>query len=88
MIIVNTSIGKKFKVFRFVRMYSDDMEDVNFVLNGDIVVFFGVECKSGDIFMDGSVNYVMILMKVFDFVMFFVVSSKSKVESGNFSKVL
>jgi len=88
MTIVNTSTGKKLKVPRLVRMHSDDMEDVNSAPNGDIVALFGVECKSGDTFTDGSVNYAMTSMKVPDPVMSLAVSPKSKAESGNFSKAL
>lgn len=88
MTITNTSTGKKLKVPRLVRMHSDDMEDVSSAPNGDIVALFGVECKSGDTFTDGSVSYAMTSMKVPDPVMSLAINPKSKTDSANFSKAL
>jgi elongation factor G len=88
MTITNTSTGKKLKVPRLVRMHSDDMEDVSSADNGDIVALFGVDCKSGDTFTDGTVSYAMTSMKVPDPVMSLAVSPKSKTDSANFSKAL
>jgi len=88
MTIINTSSGKKLKVPRLVRMHSDDMEDVTSASSGDIVALFGVDCKSGDTFTDGSVNYAMTSMRVPEPVMSLAVSPKSKSEGANFSKAL
>jgi len=88
MTITNTSTGKKLKVPRLVRMHSDDMEDVTSAPSGDIVALFGVECKSGDTFTDGTVNYAMTSMKIPDPVMSLAITPKSKGETANFSKAL
>ena len=88
MTITNTSTGKKLKVPRLVRMHSDDMEDVSSADNGEIVALFGVDCKSGDTFTDGTVSYAMTSMKVPDPVMSLAVNPKSKTDSANFSKAL
>ena len=69
-------------------MHSDDMEDVSSADNGEIVALFGVDCKSGDTFTDGTVSYAMTSMKVPDPVMSLAVNPKSKTDSANFSKAL
>ena len=52
--IVNLSSGKKIKVPRLVKMHSDELEDVDEAVAGDIVALFGVDCSSGDTFTDGK----------------------------------
>ncbi|KAM6499244.1 hypothetical protein JOM56_004752 [Amanita muscaria] len=47
---VECSNGKKVKVPRFVRMHSNEMEDVNCISPGEICAIFGVECASSDMF--------------------------------------
>lgn len=48
--IKNTANGKRTKVSRLVRMHSDEMEEVEFVGQGEICAIFGIECASGDTF--------------------------------------
>ena len=64
MTIVNSRTGKKLKVPRLVRMHSDEMEDVQKSESGEIVALFGVDCRSGDTFTDGTINYAMTSMRV------------------------
>lgn len=49
---------------------------------------FGVECSSGDTFIDGRVNYGMTSMFVPDPVVSLSISPKKKDVSANFSKAL
>ena len=86
--IVNTSTGKKLKVPRLVRMHSEEMEDVSEAKAGEIVALFGVDCKSGDTFTSGDVNFAMTSMRVPEPVMSLAVSPKSRAETANFSKAL
>jgi len=86
--LVNTSTGKKLKVPRLVRMHSEEMEEVNEASAGEIVALFGVECKSGDTFTDGTVNLAMTSMKVPEPVMSLAVAPKARSESAGFSKAL
>ena len=85
--IVNTSNGKKLKVPRLVRMHSDEMEDVSKAECGEIVALFGVDCKSGDTFTDGT-NIAMNSMHIPEPVMSLAVTPKSRAEATNFSKAL
>lgn len=39
------------RIARLVRLHSNNMEEVNEVLAGDIFALFGVECASGDTFV-------------------------------------
>ena len=62
--IFNQRTGKKVKVGRLVRMHSDEMEDIDAALAGDIVALFGVDCHSGDTFTDGTHEMAMTSMHV------------------------
>ncbi len=64
--IVNSRSGKKSKVGRLVRMHADSMEEIEVSSAGDIVALFGIECRSGDTFTDGSVQVAMSSMHVPD----------------------
>ena len=86
--IVNTSMKRKVKVPRIVRMHSDEMEDVDEAEAGDIVALFGVECASGDTFSDGKLNYSMQSMYVPDPVMSLAIRPKEKAGTASFSKAL
>ncbi len=87
--IYNQSAGqKKVKVPRIVRMHSNEMNDVNEGIAGDIVALFGVECSSGDTFTDGNVNYTMTSMHVPDAVISLAVAPKDRNGQANFSKAL
>lgn len=86
--ITNLASGKKIKVPRLVRMHSDELEDVNQAVAGDIVAMFGVDCSSGDTFTDGTVRYAMTSMNVPDPVMSLAVSPQARDQSANFSKAL
>ena len=86
--ITNLSSGKKIKVPRLVRMHSDELEDVQEALAGDIVAMFGVDCSSGDTFTDGTVRYAMTSMNVPDPVMSLAVAPQARDQSANFSKAL
>ena len=86
--IINTSSGKKLKVPRLVRMHSEEMEDVSSAKAGEIVALFGVDCKSGDTFTDGTTNCAMTSMRIPEPVMSLAISPKSRAETANFSKAL
>lgn len=58
--IINARTGKRVKVPRLVRMHSDEMEDVDEIVAGEICAMFGVECSSGDTFTDGKSTYTMV----------------------------
>jgi elongation factor G len=87
MTIYNTRTGKKVKVPRVVRMHSNEMEDVDQVVAGEICALFGVECSSGDSFTDGQVQYSMTSIFVPEPVIQLAIHPKTK-ETTNFSKAL
>ena len=64
--IVNVRTGQKHRVGRLVRMHADKMEQIARAGAGDIVALFGIDCRSGDTFTDGSLWVTMTPMYVPD----------------------
>ncbi|MDR2743406.1 MAG: elongation factor G [Treponema sp.] len=86
--LMNTRARKKFKVGRLVRMHSDDMEDINEGIPGDIVALFGIECASGDTFCGGGLNYAMSSMYVPEPVISLAITPKDKKSADQMAKAL
>ncbi|MDY2839197.1 MAG: elongation factor G [Treponema sp.] len=86
--LYNTRNKKRFKVGRLVRMNSAQMEDINEGCAGDIVALFGVDCASGDTFVNGGVNYSMASMYVPEPVISYSITPKDKGSEMQMSKAL
>ena len=86
--LYNTRTKKKFKVGRLVRMNAAAMEDINEGVPGDIVALFGVDCASGDTFVDGDINYSMASMYVPEPVISYSITPKDKQAAMQMSKAL
>ncbi|XP_013134001.1 PREDICTED: elongation factor G, mitochondrial [Papilio polytes] len=87
--IFNARTGKKVKVSRLVRMHSNNMEEVNEVLAGDIFALFGVDCASGDTFVnDGKLNLSLESIHVPDPVVSMSIKPKNNKDRDNFSKAV
>ncbi len=86
--IVNVRTGKRLKVGRVVRMHSDEMEDIDEAIAGDIVAMFGVDCRSGDTFTDGTTECVMSSMHVPDPVISVSLNPVDNKAQDNMSKAL
>ena len=76
------------RVPRLVRMHSDDMEEIDSCGAGEIVAVFGMDCKSGDTFTDGSLPYTMTSMHVPNPVISLSIKPKTKGTDAGFSKAL
>jgi elongation factor G len=87
-IVNNSANRKRVKVPRLVRMHSNEMNDIDSAVAGDIVALFGVECSSGDTFTDEAINYTMTSMHVPEAVISLAVAPKDKGSTANFSKAL
>ena len=86
--IVNVRTSKKHKVGRLVRMHADEMEDAERVAAGDIVAMFGIDCRSGDTFTDGTLHVAMSSMHVPDPVISLTVTPQDNKSQTNMSKAL
>jgi elongation factor G len=86
--LLNSRSRKRFKVGRLIRMHASTMDDINEACAGDIVALFGIDCASGDTFVDPSLNYSMTSMFVPNPVISLAVSPKDKKSEDNMSKAL
>lgn len=87
--IFNARTGRKVKISRLVRMHSNNMEEVSEVLAGDIFALFGVDCASGDTFVnDGKLQLSMESIHVPDPVVSMSIKPKNSKDRDNFSKAV
>ena len=52
--LLNTRTKKRVRVGRIVRMNSNDRENIDYACAGDIIAMIGVDCASGDTFVNDS----------------------------------
>lgn len=70
-------------------MHSNNMEEVNEVLSGDIFALFGVDCASGDTFVnDGKLQLALESIHVPDPVVSMAIKPKNNKDRDNFSKAV
>jgi elongation factor G len=86
--IVNANRGKKIKVGRLVRMHADQMEDIDAIPAGYIGALFGVDCASGDTFVEPGINVSLTSMFVPEPVISLALSAKDNQSQTNISKAL
>lgn len=86
--LYNTRAKKKFKVGRLIRMHASTMEDINEAGCGDIVALFGIDCASGDTFVNPSLNYSMTSMYVPDAVISLSIKPVDKKAADNMAKAI
>jgi elongation factor G len=86
--IYNTRTGKDVRVGRLVRMHSNEMEDIETAVAGDIVALFGVDCASGDTFTMHRRRLSMTSIFVPDPVIHLSIRPKDRKAEDNLSKAL
>jgi elongation factor G len=86
--IVNANRRKKIKVGRLVRMHADQMEDIDAIPAGYIGALFGVDCASGDTFVEPGINVSLTSMFVPEPVISLALSTKDNQSQANISKAL
>ena len=88
--INHTKTGKKIKIARLARMHANEMEEVDEVCAGEICATFGIDCASGDTFIDNKTDkkFTMNSMFVPDAVVTKSIKPKSNDQLSNFSKAL
>jgi elongation factor G len=86
--LYNPRARRRVRVGRLVRMHADSMEDIERAEAGDIVALFGIDCRSGDTFTGGDLNYTLSSMFVPEPVISLAVKPKDKKAEENMSKAL
>jgi elongation factor G len=86
--LFNIRSKKRFKIGRLIKMHSDSMEDITEGRCGDIVALFGIDCASGDTFVQYGLNMSMSTMHVPEPVISLALKPKDKKASDNMSKAL
>ncbi|CAG4973095.1 unnamed protein product [Colias eurytheme] len=87
--IYNSRTTKRVKISRLVRMHSNNMEEVTEVLAGDIFALFGVDCASGDTFVnDSKLQLSMESIHIPDPVVSMSIKPKNNKDRDNFSKAV
>lgn len=87
--IFNARTGRKVRVSRLVRLHSNNMEDVNEVMAGDIFAVFGVDCASGDTFTtDPKLGLSLESIYVPEPVVSMSISPVNSKDRDNFSKAV
>lgn len=86
--LMNIRNSRKIKIGRLVRMHADSMEDITEGTSGDIVALFGIDCASGDTFVDPSLSYSMTSMYVPEPVISLSIRPKDKDASDKMAKAL
>ncbi|CRK93506.1 CLUMA_CG007042, isoform A [Clunio marinus] len=87
--IWNARTGKKVRLSRLVRLHSNNLEDVNEVFAGDIFALFGVDCASGDTFLNTARRDLsMESIYVPDPVVSMAIKPANNKDRDNFSKAI
>ncbi|MFO8048945.1 MAG: elongation factor G [Desulfosudaceae bacterium] len=86
--VKNVRTGKKIRIGRLVRMHADQMEEVADIPPGGIGALFGVECASGDTFVDPDLNLSMTSILVPEPVISLAVSPKDNKSETAMAKAL
>ena len=85
--LYNTRTKKKVRVPRLVRLHSNQMEDVSEIYSGDIFALFGVDCASGDTFVNNqNLELSMESIHVPDPVVSMSIQPKNSKDRDNFAK--
>nr|XP_033188539.1 elongation factor G, mitochondrial [Bombus vancouverensis nearcticus] len=85
--LYNTRTKKKVRIQRLVRLHANQMEDVTTVYAGDIFALFGIDCASGDTFVnDPDLQLSMESIYVPEPVVSMSIQVKNSKDRENFAK--
>ncbi len=84
----NMRSQRRFKIGRLVKMHSNHMEDIDEAGSGDICALFGIDCASGDTFVDDSLSLTMTSMFVPAPVISLAIEPIDKKSGDNMAKAL
>jgi elongation factor G len=86
--LYNIRSKRNFKVGRLIRMHAETMKDISSAGPGDIVALFGVDCHSGDTFVQPGLDYSLTSIFVPEPVISLALEPKDTKASGNMAKAL
>lgn len=86
--VINVRNGNKVKIGRLVRMHANQMEEIDSIPAGFIGALFGIECASGDTFVNPGTDLTMTSMYVPEPVISLAIAPKDNKSQINMSKAL
>ncbi|MBN2200264.1 MAG: elongation factor G [Candidatus Aminicenantes bacterium] len=86
--LLNARSRHKVRVGRLGRMHADRMEDIEEAGSGDIVTLFGIECHSGDTFVQPGLSLTMTSIHVPEPVVSLAVEPAERKASDNLGKAI
>ena len=86
--VINARTMNKVKIGRVVRLHAGQMEDIGVIPAGSIGALFGIDCSSGDTFVEKGARMSMTSMYVPDPVIAIAVYPDSSKDEINMSKAL
>jgi len=86
--LFNTRSRKNFKVGRLVRMHAEKMEDISEAESGDIVALFGIDCQSGDTFVQPGLDFALTSIHIPEPVISLAIKPVDNKSADNMAKAL
>ncbi len=86
--ILNVRTQKKVKIGRVARMHANQMEDIDEISAGNIGALFGIDCASGDTFVQPGMSLTMTSMYVPEPVISLAIVPEDHKSETNMSKAL
>jgi len=86
--LFNPRSRTNFRVGRLIRMHAHSMEDIHEASSGDIVALFGIDCASGDTFVESGLNLSMTSIYVPDPVISLAVNPVDEKSSDKMARAL
>jgi len=86
--ITNTRTGKRVRVGRLIRMFSNEKENIDSAEAGDIIAMVGIDCASGDTFCSSDIEVTCESMFIADPVISYSITCPDSAHHEKMSKAI